>query len=924
MTKLYNKMNKNNITLNEMKRILFSIAVMLAVVNIQAQTDDYFTPYKATSLRLPAVPLIVNDPYLSIWSSYNKLTDGPTNYWYSSDVQKPIDGLLRVDGKVYRFMGAQNQYILGNAVVPMADEEAWTAQVTHTTQSSIAWTRLGFDDSSWDTQTGAFGSAKEYPNVNTSWTDTNSDIYIRRTVDLTAEDLTKDLYLDYSHDDVFELYINGRKIVGTGNTWGQGFKYHLTDADKAALIDGTNVIAAHCHNTIGGAYVDFGIYENVLSDIPAEEVATQNSVHVLATNTYYNFTCGSVNLDLVFTAPMLIDNPDLISTPINYVSYKVTSNDGNAHNVQIYFAVSPQLSVSSDNQTTLSTKLSRNNVTYIRSGNATQSLHSTGDHDAIDWGYVYLPSINGNVSIAMPNGLESTFVNTGALPSTKLSVKGTKLSEYPMLAFTNDLGDVATTASNFMMIGYDEGYSMQFLGTKYKGYWARDGKTIYTAFEEMRDNYDDIMTRCRALDKRIYDDALASGNVKYAELLSGSYRHVMAAHGMFQDNDGDLMFFSRENNSGGFVNTVDLTYPEAPLFLMYNDELQKGMMTSIFKYCESDRWGFGFAAHDLGSYPVADNQLYGQRFPSSDGSFGSNMPLEESGNLVTLAATISMLDGNTDYANRFWTTIKTWADYLVQYGQDPEDQLCTDDFAGRSTHNTNLSMKAIMGIAGYALMAKMKGDTDTYNTYMDKAKTMATKWEADARTADGTHYKRTFDLDNTWSQKYNMVWDKLWQINIVPNDAMSKEITYYLTLQNKYGLPLDNRAIYSKNDWIMWTASMAPNTNTFTQFADLVYKYVNETTSRVPIGDWYYTDSGSIVGFRARSVIGGFWMKVLMDHFDPNIPHSTGISNISDDTPAGKTVVSRYNLSGQQIAAPVKGINIVKYSDGSTKKVIVK
>ena len=107
------------------------------------------------------------------------------------------------------------------------------------------------------------------------------------------------------------------------------------------------------------------------------------------------------------------------------------------------------------------------------------------------------------------------------------------------------------------------------------------------------------MERSRLLDKRIYDDALAAGNVHYAELLSASYRHVMAAHKLFEDNDGNLLFFSKENASNGCVNTVDLTYPSAPLFLIYNPELVKAMMTSIFEYSRSGRWDKPFAAHDL-------------------------------------------------------------------------------------------------------------------------------------------------------------------------------------------------------------------------------------------------------------------------------------------------------------------------------------
>ena len=149
-------------------------------------------------------------------------------------------------------------------------------------------------------------------------------------------------------------------------------------------------------------------------------------------------------------------------------------------------------------------------------------------------------------------------------------------------------------------------------------YWKHDGKVdILQAFENLRDNYDTIMDQCRALDKRIYDDAFNAGGEKYAEICSGAYRQVISAHKLFTDNQGHLLFFSKENNSNGCVNTVDLTYPSAPLFLVYNPDLEKAMMTSIFEYSRSGRWTKPFAAHDLGTYPIANGQVYGGDMQSS-------------------------------------------------------------------------------------------------------------------------------------------------------------------------------------------------------------------------------------------------------------------------------------------------------------------
>jgi len=816
-----------------------------------------------------------------------------------------MDGLLRVDGKAYRFMGTGRGCLL-NSIAPMAGEEAWEGRVSYERQSGNDWTQRTFDDSSWSKEQAAWGTKNEYPNVRNPWTAANSDIYVRRSVTLTSEDLEKDLWIQFSHDDVFELYVNGSRVVATGETWLQGETHQITASEKRYFRVGENIIAAHCHNTTGGAYIDFGLFENTYESPQGVRIAQQKSVDVMATSTYYTFTCGPVELDLVFTAPMVITDLDLISTPINYISYRVRSTDGAAHDVQFYFATTPIMTVNEAFQAVDVELVNERGVDYVKAGSTAQNvLGRVGDLISIDWGYLYLPAVNGKAVFAPTAITENTFVTTGGLPACADKVTNQSPANTTTLAYCHDFGSV-TTGSSYMMIGYDEVKDIRYFGQDYPGYWARNGKTITEAFDDFRDNYDSNMRRAREQDQIIYDDALASANRQYAELLSGVYRQVLAAHKLFQDDGGRLLYFSKENNSNGCVNTVDLTYPSAPLFLMYNTDLQKGMMTSIFEYSKTRRWTKQFAAHDLGTYPHANGQVY-----------GGDMPLEESGNMLTVAAMISKIDGNTDWVDTYWSICGQWVRYLVSNGQDPANQLCTDDFAGHWAHNANLAIKAIMGIAGYAEMAKMKGLNSTYEQYMQKAREMAAKWMEDAD--DGNHYRLAYDREGTWSQKYNLVWDKMWGLDLFPGVA-EKEITFYLNRQNTYGLPLDSRQPYTKSDWIMWTASMANNNRRFQSLANNVYKWANETVTRWPLSDWYYTDSPKAVGFRARSVIGGFWMKVLMDKWavDPD-----GIEGLAAPASSaeGKGVEAVFDLSGRRVdnTQMSRGLYIV-----NGKKVIIR
>ena len=444
----------------------------------------------------------------------------------------------------------------------------------------------------------------------------------------------------------------------------------------------------------------------------------------------------------------------------------------------------------------------------------------------------------------------NAFVNFIGKPDAKSKLTSSKTDGSDKLALVRSLGETKK-AEGHLLLGYDDLYSIQYFGENLRPYWNRNGnETIQSQFAKADKEYDAVMDKCAAFDANLMKEATEVGGRKYAELCALAYRQAIAAHKLVEAPNKDLLFLSKENFSNGSIGTVDITYPSAPLFLVYNPELAKGLMNHIFYYSESGKWNKPFAAHDVGTYPLANGQTY-----------GGDMPIEESGNMLILSAAIAIVEGNADYAQRHWDVLTTWTDYLAQYGLDPENQLCTDDFAGHFAHNANLSIKAILGVASYGYLADKLGKKEVAEKYTQKAKEMAAEWVKMAD--DGDHYRLTFDKPGTWSQKYNLVWDKLMNLQIFPETVAQKEIAYYLGKQNQYGLPLDNRETYTKTDWIMWTATLAPDKATFEKFIDPVYLFMNETTDRVPMSDWVFTDRPNQRGFQARSVVGGYYIKML-------------------------------------------------------------
>jgi len=219
--------------------------------------------------------------------------------------------------------------------------------------------------------------------------------------------------------------------------------------------------------------------------------------------------------------------------------------------------------------------------------------------------------------------------------------------------------------------------------------------------------------------------------------------------------------------------------------------------------------------------------------------------------------------GAWDFAREYWPQFTKWAEYLREKGLDPANQLSTDDFAGHLAHNANLSIKAIEGLAAYAEMARGVGKPDVAAEYQRLAKDMANRWEPMAK--DGDHYNLAFDSPGTWSQKYNLVWDRILDFNLFPAKIRQTEIAFYLKHLNRFGLPLDNRKDYTKLDWSIWTATLADNPADWNAIVEPIGHWVNEGPSRVPLTDWYDTKTGAEVGFQARSVVGGIYIKALSD-----------------------------------------------------------
>ena len=817
-----------------MKKFLLFIATLCVSCGAKE------APVMQNDLRLPAVPLVMIDPFTNAWSFDNNLYDGQIGH----RVKKVHEfvGAIRVDGEIYRFMGLDDtprQPLAG-----MSYAEPWSAKYTFE-RPAEGWEKPGFNDKRWKQGEAAFGTRGE-TNVKTRWN--THDIWVRREIKIDPASIEDNrLFIHYSHDDTFTLYVNGHEVVKTDYEWKKDQSVELSEEVISSIKDGNVTIAAHCQNREHGGLVDFGLYiEKGKANILAN-TATQKDVNVQATNTYYTFECGNVELKLTFLAPFMMDNLDLMSRPVNYISYDVNSLDGKEHDVQIYFEAAPNWVTFLRNQPTEVTTYSKDGLSFTKMGRTEQNPlgHEREATYYTNWGYVYFAAdaTTSSYGAGDPVAMRASFVENGTLSNNESAQNG-------YMAITENLGTGLNTSGK-IMVGYDDILSLNYFGTNLRPYWNRNGdRTIEQEFIAAHNEYAELKTKSAKFDYELMQDAMRVGGKEYAELCASVYRQVIVAHKLMEAPDGTIIFPSKEISSGGFVSTVDVTYPSAPMFLYYNPELLKGLIEPIFYMAENGIWNKPYPAHDAGKYPWAFGQEYGE-----------DMPIEEAGNMLILSALLTKVDGNADYATKHWASLTKWSNYLMEKGLDPANQLCTDDFAGHLARNANLSVKAILGIAAYGYMAGEKGDKATCDEMMAKAKQMAQEWMTLADAGD--HYSLSFGNKESWSQKYNMVWDKLMGWEIFPEEVKQKELAYYLTKQNQYGLPLDSRRNYTKSDWIMWTATLANDHETFMKFVQPIYDFANETTDRIGLTDWYNTDNDKRVGFEARPVLGGFYIKML-------------------------------------------------------------
>ena len=618
--------------------------------------------------------------------------------------------------------------------------------------------------------------------------------------------------------------------------------------------------------------------------------ARQTALSVTLFSTDYEFTAGKVRLKIRFVSPLPPEDLKLLSLPVCYMEYEIEGDEKAELSVFVNRRIAYNDTPSNHNTGV------RGGVMVLRGFESAfmglkrqLPLSNNGDVIGADWGYFYL---SGEQAYVLD---ERDFVAYLAgkfcvLQDTLGNLEAEAIPKFLNAGEERYMGSFNRAQKGVVMLGYDEMVSIDYFGRFLKGYYLNE-HTITEALEYVYHNRNTINETLAAFDRNLQERAGVYGE-EYLHILYGSLRQSISAHKLVKDEEDKVLFLSKECYSNGCIATVDVSYPSMPLYLLYNTELVKGMMRPILKFAQMPVWTYDFAPHDVGIYPACCGQVYGLNLENSrylgnlmrdvmnysheETNFPiyllpanfeaydlrNQMPVEECANMLIMFYACYHRDGDIEFFKSGISLAEKWVEYLVKYGLKPENQLCTDDFAGHLKNNINLAIKATVGIAAFAELMVVAGKEDTALKY----RKIAEEFAAEIVTF-GERYKYlplTWESDDsTFSLKYNLAFDKVWKFGLFPQSLLEREVDCYLQKMEHYGVPLDNRADYTKSDWLMWAASLTDDTEKKKQIIKALDTFLKEAPERMPFGDWYGTKDGKCPNFRARSVQGGCFILLL-------------------------------------------------------------
>ncbi|KAK6498483.1 hypothetical protein TWF481_011074 [Arthrobotrys musiformis] len=632
-----------------------------------------------------------------------------------------------------------------------------------------------------------------------------------------------------------------------------------------------------------------------------------------ASKTWLRYEAGGVDVKLVFTSPVTVNDTMRQSIPAGYLEVEVVGEV----DCEVYVDVNG-LWVTGDRGSRIRWEMQEHGG--LRSWKVTREReeHFSEKWDRAEWGSLYFTAPKDTHYEGGDSGpLRRRFAKGSSLRNVTDDRFREVMDAEPVFAFSKYFRLSSSSSSPghgsaIFTIAHVQDEVAQFASARgltsmrplWKGYFEDHFDLLHFHYHD----YSTASSEADKFNKQLVEHAsrAMSGVAAdtYTDILLLSTRQVLGGTS-FSGTPSRPLLFLKEISSDGNFQTIDVIFPAFPFFLYVNPSWLRYLLEPLLEHQSAGLYPNDYSMHDLGSsFPNATGHPDGR---------DEYMPVEECGNMLIMGAAVvgnlveengggekgrkvakEWLEGAWGDGGRFrgrYELWRKWTGYLIQFGLLPATQLSTDDFAGRLANQTNLALKGILGIKAMAELASIVGNSKDEKYFSDIADSYIKTWHTLAISRDGTHTKLAYHWQGSWGTLYNLYADSLLcyrkglqsplaqfstlqkkptdddEGGFVPEDIYTKQSAFYNLVEQKYGLPLDSRHLYTKSDWEFFAAAVSARKTRERIILD-VGRWVNETSTDRPFTDLYDTEgSGGFPGiwFMARPVVGGHFAVLALE-----------------------------------------------------------
>lgn len=600
----------------------------------------------------------------------------------------------------------------------------------------------------------------------------------------------------------------------------------------------------------GQAYSLFGV-SNTLDGL---QEATVTGANFTSTHSIFILEAGSKTFTLDFLSPVSPQNLLRQSLPFSYLTVSVSG--GSSESVQIYSDIDSSWTGKPDNAEWRFSTNGSTSIYHVSPADAIPFTQNT-ENQAL-WGqvlYASRPSSQSTLSSASGalSTIRSQFVQNGALNGNNAD-----WTSDGVVGLAQDLGDVSGTASITFAIGHVHEEAIDYLGDTQTGYYRSQYPSAVSAISHFLDDYTDAASEATTVDNFIQQKGESAHSSNYSDILALSLRQTYGGIELTVPSDSldanEARAFIKEISSNGNINTVDVIYATFPVLYILSPEILRLLIEPILDYMESDAYSETFAVHDLGTH-----------YPNATGHNpdGEDMPVEESGNILILTYAYQLATGNTDLTSTYSSLLEQYAQYLQKDGKYPSNQLSLNDALGPIANQTNLAMKAAVGLGIYGKITNQ----DDYTT-QGKSIAHALYEERLGTDADGTYFTIQYGND-TWFLVYNHYGDLLFDLDLFSDEAYNATTKFYPTVRKAAGVALEGDIDWGQTNWQGFVAATVDGTTRDLFISDL-HAYIANGQNRAPFSDRYWVaDSGDDAAgdyfrFRARPTLGSHYALLAL------------------------------------------------------------